>query len=183
MASETALFLRQFLANPRAVSSVVPSSVHLARRLARGLGPTSRVVEFGPGTGVVTEALLAAGVAPAKLTLFELNPAFAARLRQRFPDVAIHNRPAQEAPSTVSEGVDCVISGLPLLSFPLPLRHEILTTARDLLAPGGEIRQFSYGLAPALPPADLARIALSVRRTGFVPLNLPPAFVYTYRPL
>ncbi len=64
-----------------------------------GLGPqTGRVVEFGPGTGRFTEAILARGVPPANLTLFELDDEFAAHLRARFPGVTVHQRPRRRRP-------------------------------------------------------------------------------------
>lgn len=86
MTNEAQLFLRQLLTNPRQVSAIAPSSPRLARAMAEGLGPRSgRVVEFGPGTGRLTEAILAAGVAPRDLTLFEMSEDFVTHLRRRFP--------------------------------------------------------------------------------------------------
>ena len=45
---------------------------------------TGLVVELGGGTGVITAALLARGVAPERLVVVEQSPALAAHLRQRF---------------------------------------------------------------------------------------------------
>ena len=47
-----------------------------------GDGP---VIELGPGTGPVTEALVEHGVHPSRLVLVEFNPTFCQLLRQRFP--------------------------------------------------------------------------------------------------
>ena len=78
MSGEAQLFFRQLISNPRQISALAPSSRALARAMAEGLGPHSGpVVEFGPGTGRLTEGILAAGVAPHNLTLFEMNPDFA----------------------------------------------------------------------------------------------------------
>ena len=49
--------------------------------MARGLGP-GRVVEFGPGTGRLTEGLLQAGVRQEDLTLLEMNPDFVAHVKK-----------------------------------------------------------------------------------------------------
>ncbi len=96
--SDLALFRRRLLKNPRQVSAIAPSSRTLARAMTLGLGPKSgRVVEFGPGTGRFTEAILARGVPPENLTLFELDEEFVAWLRQKFPGVTVHQLPAQEA--------------------------------------------------------------------------------------
>ena len=43
------------------------------------------IVEIGPGTGPVTEALIARGVPQERLVLVEFNPDFIELLRKRFP--------------------------------------------------------------------------------------------------
>ena len=59
--SDTGLFLQEWFANPKRTGSVVPSSKRLASAMARWLpkDPTRYVLELGPGTGVVTDALIA----------------------------------------------------------------------------------------------------------------------------
>lgn len=148
--SDLALFRRRLLKNPRQVSAIAPSSRTLARAMTLGLGPKSgAVVEFGPGTGRFTEAILARGVPPGNLTLFELDEEFVDHLRRKFPGVTIHQRPAQEAADLVAPGVATVISGLPLLSMPDDVRQGIVGAAFTVLAPRGHYVQFTYG--PARP--------------------------------
>lgn len=148
--SDLALFRRRLLKNPRQISAIAPSSRTLARAMTLGLGPKSGpVVEFGPGTGRFTEALLARGVRPETLTLFELDEEFVAYLRQKFPGVTVHQLPAQEAARLVAPGVSTVISGLPLLSMPPEVRESIVGAAFAILAPRGRYVQFTYG--PARP--------------------------------
>lgn len=179
MSNEAALFLRQFLSNPRDVSSVVPSSRWLARAIAEGLGPHSgRIVEFGPGTGRITNAILETGVAPADLTLFEMNGQFVRHLQDRFRGVTIHHGPAQDAPRLLPRGVAHVISGLPLLSFPGPLRQDILRAAFAVLAPGGSFVQFTYADRPALDAAELRQLGLRSELGRKVWANIPPARIY-----
>ncbi len=179
MSNEAALFLRQFLSNPRDVSSVVPSSRWLARAIAEGLGPNSgRIVEFGPGTGRITHAILEAGVSPANLTLFEMNGEFVQHLKTRFPGVTIHHGPAQDAPRLLAPGVSHVISGLPLLSFSGPLRQDILRAAFAILAPGGSFAQFTYADRPALDGEELRSLGLRAELGRKVWANIPPARIY-----
>lgn len=181
MTTAPALFFRQLLRNPRQVSAIAPSSRHLGRAMAAGLGPpTGRVVEFGPGTGSLTRAILARGVAPADLTLFELDATFATALRGRFPGVAIHNAPADRAPDLIAPGVGAVVSGLPLLSMPEPVCAAIVGAAFRLLAPGAPFIQFTYGSKPSVPAAIIADLGLRVERRALVLLNLPPARVYRF---
>jgi phosphatidylethanolamine/phosphatidyl-N-methylethanolamine N-methyltransferase len=182
LSSDLALFRRRLLKNPRQISAIAPSSRALARAMTLGLGPDSgRVVEFGPGTGRFTEAILARGVRPSDLTLFELDEEFVAYLRERFPGVTVHHLPAGEAARLVAPGVSTVISGLPLLSMPPEVRHGIVAAAFAILAPEGDYVQFTYGPRPPLPPATLAALRLSVDRGNRIWANLPPASVYRFR--
>lgn len=184
MASESALFLRQLLNNPREVSAISPSSPWLARAMTAGVcraaGP---VVEFGPGTGRLTAAILARGVAPHDLTLFEMNGDFVRHLRARFPGVHVHHGPAQDAPEVIKAAVGKaavgkVISGLPLLSMPLPLCRSIVEAAFAVMAPKASMVQFTYGAQPPLSHEDLAALGLRVEQGAKVWRNLPPARIY-----
>ena len=56
----------------------------MAAQLSR-LDPEEYVVELGPGTGAVTGALLAAGVAPHRLIVIERDGAFMEKLKADFP--------------------------------------------------------------------------------------------------
>ena len=179
MASDSALFLRQLLRNPRQVSAISPSSPWLARAMTAGITPhTGPVVEFGPGTGRLTAAILARGVAPHDLTLFEMNADFVRHLRARFPGVHVHHGPAQDAPEVMRHPVGKVISGLPLLSMPLPLRRSIVTAAMAVLPPGAAMVQFTYGPQPPLPDDVQGEMALRIEAGPKVWRNLPPARVY-----
>lgn len=146
------------------------------------LGPqTGQVVEFGPGTGSLTEAILARGVPPANLTLFELDPEFVALLRARFKGVRVLHAPADRAADHVAPGVGAVVSGLPLLSMPGPVRLAIVKAAFDILAPGAPYIQFTYGAKPSVPPDILAALDLTVEQAAHVWANLPPARVHHFR--
>lgn len=182
MPSDTALFLRRLVRNPRQVAAIAPSSQFLARAMAASLGPkTGRVVEYGPGTGALTRAILAQGVPPENLTLFELDPAFAARLRIQFPKVTVHHAPADAASHMIDAGVDAVVSGLPLLSMPAPVVAAIIGASARILKSGAAHIQFTYGPKAPLPPEILDALGLTLERGPAVWLNLPPARVYMFR--
>jgi phosphatidylethanolamine/phosphatidyl-N-methylethanolamine N-methyltransferase len=178
--SETLLFFRQLLSRPKEISAIAPSSRFLASAMASGLKPGQRVVEFGPGTGVLTKAILAAGIRPQDLTLLEYNADFCGHLRSAFPGVTVVNDGAQTAPAHCPQGADAVISGLPLLSMPLEIRESIVKAAFDILTPDGSYTQFTYGPRPAVSDAQIARLGLSVVQTAFVLFNLPPARVHRF---
>jgi phosphatidylethanolamine/phosphatidyl-N-methylethanolamine N-methyltransferase len=178
--SETLLFLSQLLTRPRQVSAIAPSSRGLARAMARDLG-AGRVVEFGPGTGRLTEGLLEAGVRQEDLTLIEMNPDFVTHLRARWPRATVILGGAETAPAHVAPGVAAVISGLPLLSMPVVVRKAIVGAAFAVLAPDAPYIQFTYGPNPPLPAAEMAEMRLQVQRGEKIWLNLPPATVYRFR--
>ncbi|MCV2869922.1 methyltransferase type 12 [Defluviimonas sp. WL0002] len=182
MSKDLSLFLGQLLRNPREISAVVPSSRSLAAAMAAPLAPgNGPVAEFGPGTGRITREILARGVPPRDLVLYEMNGAFCNLLRLNFPGVKVLNRPAQQAALDFRGSLAAVVSGLPLLSIPEPVQHDILSAAFTALRPGGCLVQFTYGTKP--PVAEEVRQALDIvawsgRRIW---QNLPPARVYIYR--
>ena len=184
MPSDLVLFLRQLIRNPVQTSAIVPSSGFLARAMVAGLGPDSgRVVEFGPGTGVFTRAILKAGVRPDNLVLFEMNPDFATHLRREFPGVAVHVAGAQDVTRHCTFGVDTVISGLPLLSMPTEMRRAIVGAAFSVLRKGGAMVQFTYGPNPPLDQGSFEVLGLRHERISKILFNLPPATVYVFRRL
>ena len=73
-------FIRSWIEKPLSTGAVMPSSRVLARAMARYVDPHSQgpVIELGPGTGPVTEALVRHGVDPRRLILAEFNHSFRA---------------------------------------------------------------------------------------------------------
>ena len=182
MFSDLALFIKQAVLQPKQTSSLVPSSRALGAAMAMHVGPeTGPVVEFGPGTGILTEAILQRGVAPADLTLFEMNPVFAEALKQRFPGVTIHITGAQDAPKRMPATVGAVISGLPLLSMPRDLRREIVAAAFEVMRPDGIFIQFTYGHNAPLSDEGLSMLGLRATKAKKVWGNFPPAQVYVVK--
>src|SRR6185295_327852 len=84
-------FIRSWIEKPLSTGAVTPSGKLLARNMARYVDPDGEgpVIELGPGTGPVTEALVEHGVDPARLVLVEFNPTFCKLLRQRFPQAHV----------------------------------------------------------------------------------------------
>src|SRR2546423_6639897 len=84
-------FIGSWIKKPLAVGAVTPSSKPLARAMAQYVDPdaTGPVIELGPGTGPITEALVEHGVEPSRLVLVEFNPTFCELLRRRFPEATV----------------------------------------------------------------------------------------------
>ena len=155
------------------VGAIAPSSRRLADAIAGQVPFDSPgwIIELGGGTGVVTDALLRRGLAPARLVVIERDPLLHRHLVERFPHVQVIlgdaakladalrplgiRPPAKGAKGqgsgngagngAASGRVAAIISGLPLLTFPRPLQDEIVHSAFAFLAPGAPLLQFTYG--------------------------------------
>ncbi|MEX2129327.1 MAG: methyltransferase domain-containing protein [Xanthobacteraceae bacterium] len=177
-------FIASWIQNPLKVGAVSPSSRALARALAAEVDPSvpGPVVELGPGTGPVTEALVARGVASDRLVLVEYDPEFCTLLRRRFPGATVIEGDAYALGDTLSgivkEPAAAVVSSLPLMTRPLTVRVRLLNAAMRLLRPGAPYVQFTYAMTAPIPSRQRRyRISASPR----IWLNLPPARVWVYR--
>src|SRR5512138_771184 len=100
-------FIASWLQHPLKVGAVSPSGKALAQAIAAEVDPAvpGPVVELGPGTGPVTEALVARGVAEERLVLVEYNPDFCKLLRRRFPKATVIQGDAYTLADTLSGAV------------------------------------------------------------------------------
>ncbi len=176
-------FLARLIARPVHTGAVAPSSRALGRAMAAQVDLKSDlpVLELGPGTGVVTEALLECGIAPSRLTAIEYDAGFAARVRERCPGVQMIEGDAFNLEKTLegklSGPLAAVISSLPLVNFPMAMRTGLLDDIFHRLAPGAPFIQFSYRIKPPVPPPE----GFDLKRAAVIWLNLPPARVWVYR--
>ncbi len=182
-ANEELLFLKRWLANPRKVGALLPSSPALARLVARSVrrNPDESVVELGAGTGSVTKFLLGSGIPLDKLFVVEIDPALCAFLRREVPQARIiqgdATRLGELLPPGVVGKVGTVISGIPMVTLPLEIQQQMVEAWFAVLAPGGHMLQYTYSLVSPLPEAKLG---LKGRRCGIAMRNLPPAWVWSY---
>ncbi|HKS64069.1 MAG TPA: rRNA adenine N-6-methyltransferase family protein [Xanthobacteraceae bacterium] len=165
------------------MGAVTPSSKVLARAMARYVDPDGDgpVIELGPGTGPVTEALIDHGVDPARLVLLEFNPTFCQLLQQRFPEATVVHADAyrlrEALGSLTRHEAAAVVSGLPLMTKPLRMRMRLLRDALALLQPNAPFVQFTYAVVPPIPKLSGVRVEGSER----IWRNMPPARVWVYR--
>jgi phospholipid N-methyltransferase len=173
-------FFKGWIRNPLAMGALAPSGKSLARLMAKDVGPGSRVVELGAGTGTVTAALLAKGVAPGNLYIVERDPHFVKILERRFPRCHVVAADALEldVEFRARAGFDFVVSGLPLLCFSPEKRYRALQQALRLLKRNGRLHQFTYGGRCPIDRMVRALLRVDSVLLGIAPLNLPPAFVY-----
>ena len=139
------------------------------------------VLELGPGTGVITKAILDAGVKPDNIYSIEFSREFIPGLKQRYPGVNfIHGdafRVSEIARDLEIDCFDSVISGLPLLNFPVSRRVRLVIASLNLVDYGRPFVQFSYG--PRSPVPARPRY-YDVSHLGMVLRNIPPARIWRY---
>jgi phosphatidylethanolamine/phosphatidyl-N-methylethanolamine N-methyltransferase len=177
-------FIRSWIERPLSIGAVTPSGKILARAMARYVDPNSTgpVVELGPGTGPVTEALVEAGVAPSRLVLVEFNPTFCHLLRTRYPEATLVQGDAYSMrrllETLLIQPAAAVVSGLPLITKPIKMRLRLIRDAFELMLPGAPFVQFTYSVASPLPKRAGGFSAEASERIW---MNLPPARVWVYR--
>jgi phosphatidylethanolamine/phosphatidyl-N-methylethanolamine N-methyltransferase len=177
-------FFKGWIDKPKAVGSVVPTSSVTARKMASVIdcGSGLPVLELGAGTGVITKAIIDHGVKPQDLFSVEYAADFVDHLRTRFPAVNILHGDAFDLDTVLSAypGMmfDAVVSGVPLLNFPVQQRIDFVEQVLDRLPDGRPLVQITYGPLSPVPPR---RGNYTVKHLDFIVRNLPPAQLWLYR--
>lgn len=177
-------FIRSWIEKPLSIGAVKPSSKALARTMARYVDPNADgpVIELGPGTGPVTEALVEHGIDPSRLVLVEFNPDFCRLLRTRYPAATVVQGDAYRLRRLLAphmhDPAAAVVSGLPLVTKPFRTRLRLMADVMALMAPGAPFVQFTYAMIPPIP-RELSGV--TAEASNVIWLNLPPARVWVYR--
>ncbi|OBQ94699.1 phospholipid N-methyltransferase PmtA [Mesorhizobium sp. AA23] len=177
-------FFKGWIDKPKAVGSIVPTSSVTARKMASIVNPKSGlpVLEVGPGTGVITRAILAQGVKPENLYAIEYSTDFVRHLRRLYPRVKVIEGDAFNLDATLGDKrdlvFDSVVSGVPLLNFPVAQRIAYIESLLDRIPVGRPIVQLTYGPLSPIPPG---RGDYTVKHFDFIIRNIPPTQLWIYR--
>lgn len=177
-------FFKGWMDKPKAVGAIVPTSSVTSRRMASIVDPSSGlpVLETGPGTGVITKAILARGIAPQNLYSIEYSPNFVRHLNRLYPDVNVIEGDAFNLSDTLGDKrdllFDCVISAVPLLNFPIKRRVAYLEDLLSRVPAGRPVMQITYG---PLSPIPTGKGDYTVKHFDFIMRNIPPAHLWIYR--
>ena len=177
-------FFKGWIDRPRTVGSIVPTSSVTARRMASIIDTKSGlpVLEVGPGTGVITKAILGRGVKPSDLYVVEYSSDFVGHLRRNYPDVNVIEGDGFNLDQTLGDKhdmeYDCVVSGVPLLNFPVQRRVAYLENLLKRIPHGRPVVQLTYGPKSPIPPGlgDY-----TVEHFHFILRNIPPTQLWLYR--
>ncbi|WP_042164305.1 class I SAM-dependent methyltransferase [Paenibacillus gorillae] len=179
---EKVLFLQKFSRQPRMIGSITPSSSFLANAMLRSIpwGQVNAVAELGAGTGAITKRLSEYAGQQTKVLLFEQEPELFHKLKKNYPAYDIHPDArflTQTLQKSGIDGLDCIISGLPFYNFPQLIRDQLMKQIHSSLKPGGLFIAFQYSLQMRRQFSSY----FEVERIRFMPLNIPPAFIYICR--
>lgn len=181
---ETLLFWKRWIKHPLRLGALTPSSPSLTSLISRHVSakPDNYIVELGAGTGTVTRRLLEQGIPCDQLYVVELDPELCDFLKQSLPNVnVIQGNAASLAsllPKQIIGKVSTIISGMPVSTMSLDLQKSIINECFKVMAPEGEIVQYSYHITSPIPAVKLG---LNKERIGITLLNLPPAFLWRYQ--
>jgi phospholipid N-methyltransferase len=177
--SDRLRFLQAFVAHPRQVGAVLPTSRRAVRDMLdlADVPNADLVVELGAGTGSQTEEILARLKPGARLISLEIDARLAKLLAERYDD------PRLQVVCDTAENLqdhlggataDVLVCALPFTSLPPPLRQRMLDVLPLAVGDRGVAVIIQY--SPLIEPGLRKRFA-SVRRRMSV-LNVPPAFLF-----
>ncbi len=176
----------RFIRTWSTTGAIAPSGRALARRMVAHIDPagSAPILELGPGTGVVTRAIIERGVAPERIVAVEYNPDFCAIMAERYPRIRVVGGDAYDLERALAGAHDgrfaAAVSSLPLLLRQPPERRGLILAVLARLYPGGALAQFSYSPKPPVPPSPAD---YRLDGSGWIVMNMPPARVWTYRPV
>jgi phosphatidylethanolamine/phosphatidyl-N-methylethanolamine N-methyltransferase len=182
------IFLREFAGHPGVVGAIAPSSRTLAVRMLDTIdfSTVRTIVEYGPGTGVVTREITARVRPGTRFFAVERNESMADALRRSMPGVRLHEDSVENIEQICAdegvESVDAIVSGLPWSAFKSDLQDRILKATARVLRPGGQLMTFAYHTGLVLPAGrrfhqKLPNYFSKITYSRSVWLNVPPAFV------
>ncbi|MBI2546687.1 methyltransferase domain-containing protein [Candidatus Woesearchaeota archaeon] len=179
---ERLIFLRTFLKNPKEVGSITPSSRFLQESMLRHVDfrKARHIVEYGAGTGILTREILKHARPDARILCFETNRKFCRYLKNHFNDMrlTIINDSAENISQHLHRhnmlSIDYALSSLPFSNLAESEKARIMQGTRAALARSGSFILYKYTVN------FRQYLKYYFRRISriFVPLNLPPTFVY-----
>lgn len=139
------MHLQAFLKDPKGISALLPTSSAVAERIVSKTErrPASVIVEYGPGSGVLTRRLLDRLRPDGRLVAIELNTDLARGLRARIDDPRLvvvcdsAERVERILERQELELADYVFSGIPFFWLDPKTALDIVTSTHAALRNGG----------------------------------------------
>ena len=179
---ERIVFLGNFIKNPKEIGSITPSSKYLKRGMLGNINfkKAKYIAEYGAGTGAITNALLKLTRKDAIILCFETNKNFCLFLRKTIKDprLVIINDSAEHINDYLKlhhiPRIDYVLSSLPFSQLSRRKKQRIMAATKDALDEEGKFILYRY----TFTFSDYLRHYFRSISKRFVPLNIPPTFIY-----
>lgn len=176
----TTSYLKNFFSD-KLVASVTPSSHYTSRRLCRKIDfdKADVIVEYGPGTGILSKAFLSNMNDKTRLLLVETNPKFVEALQQmQEPQIEVVQNDALQIREILKQkGIDqadYIISGVPLSFLTKDQRYQMIKDAYDVLKPGGKLIIYQFSRTAK----DYILTYFEHVSNEFEFFNIPPLTIY-----
>lgn len=175
---ESTTLLRRFLAAPRTIGSVTPSSQALTESMLENVdwGKVKTIVELGAGTGVFTRTIIKRAAPETSIFIFEIDSELRDKLKKE-TGRAIYSNASNMREALTNEGIDkidLIVSSIPYTVLPQQTTDAIMHALQGCIEESGTFVAFQYSLQMK---KTFQQIFTDVK-TRFVALNIPPAFVY-----
>ena len=181
------MFLLNYICHPKTTGAIIQSSKALAQVITEGavIECANNIIEIGAGSGAFTKEILRKKSPNAKFFAVEINPNFAHKLKEKFPNLDIALGSAKDLSAMMKErdmeSADIIISGIPWSFLGIREQSTMLKSIYGALSQGGYFNTFAYH--SPLPSAKVFKRKLyktfdKVQKSKSVVLNIPPAFVY-----
>jgi len=170
----------------RYIASITPTSEWGVKKICSKIdfSHCQVVVEYGPGTGVISQHLLKNMGPNGHLLLVERNMDFAKILKKRFPDprVTIINDCASRVLDALAQlgkvKADYVISGIPFSFLTNSLKDTIIKNTFTALKPGGKFLAYQTFYQANNHLKDHLEQCFPAVIIEYEMLNLPPLRIY-----
>lgn len=163
------------------VASVTPSSNYTSRRICRKIDfdKAEVVVEFGPGTGILSQAFLSQMKDNTRLILVETNGKFVEALTEmQEPQIDVVQGNALNIEQIMQERgnlqADYIISGVPLTFLPEKERYQLIQASYNVLKPGGKLIVYQFSRSAK----EYILSSFKDVESEFEFLNIPPLTIY-----
>jgi phospholipid N-methyltransferase len=177
------MFFSNFLKNPTEVAAIAPSSKYLINKIIKNIdfSKTKCIVEYGPGVGTITKAILEKLNQDAKLICFESNSKFCSFLNKNMNDsrLVVINDTAEKLNFYLEKldtgNIDYVLSGIPFSLIKKETKKDIIKKTECILRESGKFiiyQQYNWHLKKYLDTC-FKNISTEVEIR-----NIPPTMLY-----
>lgn len=171
------------------VASIAPTSNFGINKIFRCMDfeRAKLIVEYGPGGGVITKALLKKMRPDAKLVAIETNSDFADHVESQIDDPRFHlfRESAENVLDVLAkcnaDSADYVISGIPFSLFEVEKKDRILEATKEALGDEGSFLVYQFLVSAGTPKHDIKRKLnehMHIINADYEMLNIPPIRIY-----